>query len=157
MRFRIAPVFIHASPRSGQPSGVWRPKIGWPRRATICAVRGVGRARVHGAKRAGHDLERRLHLGAIRRTAEELGQRDDAAQRLANVAVGLAERARAAIDQRFRRIVAHEMASQLGHDEVGGGRARATMSSRRSPSSSPRPAENFWPRIVFSPASWMTD
>ena len=41
MRFSIAPVFIHDSPVSGQPLGAWCPKIGSPRYAIICAVRGV--------------------------------------------------------------------------------------------------------------------
>src|SRR5439155_6270926 len=40
MRFRIAPVFIQDSPVSGQPLGAWCPKIGCPRYAITCAVRG---------------------------------------------------------------------------------------------------------------------
>ena len=75
------------------------------------------RLRLHGAQRAGHDLERRLHLRAIRGAAEELGTRHDASDRLPDVAVGLREHRRAPVDERLRRLVADEMPRELGRDE----------------------------------------
>src|SRR5205807_1123100 len=73
---------------------------------------------VHCPQCRGNDLERRLHLGTIGLPAEELRRRDDAAERLANVTVACRKRVRAAIDERLRRLIAHEMARELRRDEA---------------------------------------
>ena len=81
MRLRIAPVFIHASPVSGQPFGRLVPEDRLPeaRDELRRARRRVGRARRSRAAALDHELERRLHLRAVRGAREELGRRDDRA------------------------------------------------------------------------------
>jgi hypothetical protein len=108
---------IHASPVSGHPFGAWCPKIGAPRNRRAAPSAGSCRARTDRAQRRRDELERALHLGAVRRAAEELRARDDRAHGLADVAVGPTERRRGALDERGRRIVAHESDRQLARDE----------------------------------------
>ena len=73
MRLRIAPVFIHASPVSGQPSGAWCPKIGCPSwRDELRRARGRVGGRAERAQRADDELERRSSPWRGRRAAEEL-------------------------------------------------------------------------------------
>src|SRR4029079_2457613 len=77
---------------------------------------------VHGAQRAGDELEGRFHLRAIGGAAEELRTRDDAMNGFSNVSIGLRERLRAPVDQRFGRFVTHEVARELHRDEARRGR-----------------------------------
>src|SRR6185437_2130750 len=69
------------------------------------------------------ELERRLDLCPIGVAREELGRREDGAQRFADVPIGASEGGRGALDERRRRRVADEAACELGGDEAGGGRA----------------------------------
>ena len=89
--------------------------------------------RAHGAD---DELERRLHLGAVGLGGEELRRRDDGAHDFADVAVGVAEAARGAIDERLRRLVGDEAPRELRRDEPRGRRmaARANRAPARRPS-----------------------
>ena len=112
-------MFIHASPRSGQPSGVWWPKIGWPSRATSCAVRGVVSGCASTARSA--DATTSNGVFTLARYAARLKNSGDVTMQRTvsrmspSVFVNVL---RAAIDERLRRLVAHEVARELRRDEA---------------------------------------
>ena len=80
----------------------------------------VAEVGARGAHRRDHELQRRLHLGAVGLRRPELGRAEQRAQHLADVAVALQEALRHAVHQRLRRIVGDEADGQLARDELRG-------------------------------------
>ena len=75
-------------------------------------------------KRAHHELEGCLDLGAIGRRCKELGRGDDCSHDLAQIALGPGESFRRAIDEVIRRGIAHEALGELERDVASSRRMR---------------------------------
>ena len=126
MRLSSAPVLTQASAVLLYPVGGWQPNSGMPSCARSAWAIGcaIDDGRVGGARHGDDELERRLHLGAVRGRREELRRRDDRAHDLTQIAFGPQECSGGPIDQRGRRLVGDEALRELERDVVRGRRMR---------------------------------
>ncbi len=83
------------------------------------AAVGVRAQRAHGTN---SEFERPLHFGSVSVGRVELWREEDGFQNFANVAVGLDESLRDAIDQSRWRLVRNKAAHKFGGDELSGRR-----------------------------------
>lgn len=154
MRLRIAPVLIHASARSGQPSGVARPKISWPRPVTSLSVRPVvsgGASRMRAVLTTSSKGDFTLALYALlEKNSGEVTMTRSVSRMSPSVSMNFSA-ALSISDSGGESLTKRRVSFVEMNRAVEGCLAR--MSSTSSPSSMPRPAGRRCPRTNFSSAS----